>query len=204
MTTHCVLSPSDYRRMPWKNGGGRTTEIAAHPAGSGTASFVWRVSVADVEKDGPFSRFPDVDRTLVLLEGMGMRLSGDGEPLELRAPFEPIGFSGDIELTCGLIAGPVRDFNLMVRRGAARGEIMVVYQGSEANGGIGHIAPANTYVCYAALGASECLVAGHPPIALAEAHTLLVHSDGGAAAHCVSVNPLAAESVALVAVIRFT
>ncbi len=78
MTTQCVLSPADYRRMPWKNGGGHTTEIAAFPAGAGLASFVWRVSIADVLQDGPFSPFPGIDRTLVLLEGEGMRLSGDG------------------------------------------------------------------------------------------------------------------------------
>ena len=100
MTTHCILSPSDYRRMPWKNGGGHTTEIAAHPPGSGFASFAWRVSVADIEQDGPFSPLAGVDRTLVLLAGGGLRLSGDGEPLELRATFEPVSFSGDRSLTC--------------------------------------------------------------------------------------------------------
>jgi environmental stress-induced protein Ves len=196
MTTHCVLSPSDYRRMPWKNGGGFTTEIAAHPPGSGFASFAWRVSVADIDHDGPFSPLAGVDRTLVLLAGGGVRLEGDGEPLELRAAFEPVSFSGDRSLTCSLVAGPVRDFNLMVRRGTVRGDVVVRREGGEA------IAPADTYVCYAAIGASECLVAGHPPIALAESHTLLVTSDEGGPASGLSVNPLAAGSVALVAVIR--
>lgn len=196
MTTHHVLTPVDYRRMPWKNGGGHTLEIATHPAGAGLASFAWRVSVADVEKDGPFSAFAGVDRTLVLLAGAGIRLTGDGEPLELRAPFEPVSFSGDRALTCNLVAGPVRDFNLMVRRGTVRGEVLVRREGG------GAIAPAATYVCYAAAGASECLVAGHPPIALQEAHTLLVTSDAGTATQGLSVNPLAAGSVALVAAIR--
>jgi environmental stress-induced protein Ves len=198
MTPHCVLSPTDYRRMPWKNGGGHTTEIAAHPAGSGFASFVWRVSVADVLQDGPFSPFAGVDRTLVLLAGAGVRLTGDGEPLELRTTFEPVSFSGDPALHCSLVAGPVRDFNLMVRRGAARGSVVVRREGGES------IAPADTYVCYAAVGSSECLVAGHPPISLAEAHTLLVTPEAGTPAHGLSVNPLAAGSVALVAAIRFT
>jgi uncharacterized protein len=197
MTTHSILSPADYRRMPWKNGGGQTTEITTHPAGTGLAAFAWRVSVADVEQDGPFSAFAGVDRTLVLLTGGGMRLTGDGEPLELRTPFEPITFSGDRNLTCSLVAGPVRDFNLMIRRGTARGDIVVRREGGEA------IAPADAYVCYAALGASECLLAGRPPIALPEAHTLLVTSDDGGAPQGLSVNPLVAGSVALVAVIRF-
>jgi environmental stress-induced protein Ves len=125
-----------------------------------------------------------------------MRLEGEGEPLEMRALFEPVSFSGDRALTCSLVAGPVRDFNLMVRRGAVRGDVVVRREGGEA------IAPAETYVCYAAIGASECLVAGHPPIALAESHALLVTSDDGSPSSGLSVNPLAAGSVALVAVIR--
>jgi len=198
MTTHTVLSPSDYRRMPWKNGGGNTTEIAAHPPGAVLASFAWRVSVANIEQDGPFSLFEGVDRTLVLLAGEGMRLIGEGEPLELRTPFDPVNLAGDRALHCSLIGGPVRDFNLMVRRGSARGDVIVRREGGEA------IAPADTYVCYAAVGASECLMPGHPPIALAEAHTLLVTSDEGTATQGLSVNPLAAGSVALVAVIRMS
>jgi uncharacterized protein len=197
MTNHNVLSPTDYRRMPWKNGGGHTTEIAAHPPGAGLAAFAWRVSIADVEQDGPFSTFAGVDRTLVLLAGQGMRLCGESEPIELRTPFEPIQFSGDLALTCNLVAGPVRDFNLMVRRGAARGDVLIRRDGGET------VAPADTYVCYAAAGTSECLVAGHPPIALAEGHTLLVNFDGGVAPRGLSVNPVAAGSVALVASIRF-
>ena len=197
MTTHLILSPADYRRMPWQNGGGYTTEIATHPSGSGFTSFAWRVSVADVQQDGPFSLFAGVDRTLVLLSGAGMRLSGDGDPLELRAAFEPISFSGDRPFHCNLVDGPVRDFNLMVRRGTARGSIVVRREGGEA------IAPADFYVCYAAVGSSECLIAGHPPISLAEAHTLLLAPEVGAPAHGLSLNPLAAGSVAIVAAIRF-
>jgi hypothetical protein len=196
MATHSILSPTDYRRVPWKNGGGLTTEIATHPAGAGLESFAWRVSVADIEQNGAFSPFAGVDRTLVLLAGAGMRLTGDGEPLELRMPFEPVVFSGDRNLACSLVAGPVRDFNLMIRRGSVRGEVVVRRDGGEA------IAPADTYVCYAAAGASECLLAGHPPISLSEAQTLVVTSDVGAVPSGLSVNPLAAGAVALVAVIR--
>ncbi len=143
MVTRSVLSLSDYRRIPWKNGGGYTTEIATHPPGSGFASFAWRISVADIEQDSPFSTFNGVDRTLVLLAGGGMRLTGEGEPLELRTPFEPVTFSGDRTLICNLVAGPVRDFNLMVRRGTARGDVVVRREGGEA------IAPAETYADFA-------------------------------------------------------
>jgi environmental stress-induced protein Ves len=198
MTTQCVLSPADYRRMPWKNGGGHTTEIAAFPTGAGLASFVWRVSIADVRQDGPFSAFPGVDRTLVLLEGEGMRLSGDAAPIELWTTFVPVAFSGDASLHCSLLAGPVRDFNLMVRRDAARGSVVVCRDRS------GPVVAADTYVCHAVAGASECVVDGNPPVVLAPSHTLVVMTDAGIRAGGFRVRPLAAGSIALVAAIRLT
>ena len=195
MTNHRVLSPADYRRMPWKNGGGHTHEIAVHPEGAGTAAFDWRVSVADVAQDGPFSRFPGVERTLVLLAGNGVRLEGAGDPLDLRTPYEPITFSGDAELACVLTDGPIRDFNLMVRRDVAKGEIIVVREGGQA------IAPAQAYVCFAAAGASECLVAGYPPLLMAPEHSLVVLVDPQTVPPALHVYPTSAQSVALVAVI---
>jgi environmental stress-induced protein Ves len=195
MATQRVLSPAEYRRMPWKNGGGRTTEIAAYPAGAGFDAFVWRVSIADVHQSGPFSAFTGVDRTLVLLEGKGMRLAGEGSPLDVHTAFEPVAFAGDEIVQCTLVAGPVRDFNLMVRRGAARGDIVVLRAGEDT------LPPATFHVCYAAQGASECLVAGHPPIPLQQDHALLHHADAGGKAPALHVYPLAAGAIALVAVI---
>lgn len=193
---HRLLTPADYRRMPWKNGGGRTLEIAAEPPGAGTASFVWRVSVADVERDGPFSPFPGVDRTLVLLEGKGMRLTSDGGSLEMRVAFEPVRFPGESALHCALVDGPTRDFNLMVRRDAARGDVVVVREAGTA------IEPARDLICYAATGACECLIAGCPPLPVPPGHALLIAADPGATAPSVHVLPADAASVALVAVVQ--
>lgn len=190
---HRVLAPADYRRMPWKNGGGLTWEIAVHPPGADLAAFAWRVSVAEIRQDGPFSAFPGVDRTLVLLRGEGMRLSGEGEPVEMRTPYEPVTFSGEAAVDCTLTGGPTRDFNLMVRRDAACGEVRVVRAEGEA------IAPASAYVCYSALGACECLLAGLPPIEVAAEHALIV--DGEARTGGLVVNPTTPQAVALVAVI---
>jgi len=195
MTNHRVLSPADYRRMPWKNGGGQTHEIAVRPDGAGMAAFAWRVSVAEVAQDGPFSRFPGVDRTLVLLAGNGIRLAGAGAPLDLRTLYEPVTFTGEAELDCVLADGPVRDFNLMVRRAAATGEIIVVREGGQA------IAPAQAYVCYAAAGISECLIAGYPPQVVAPEHSLVVLVDPETVPPALHVYPTSAQSVALVAVI---
>lgn len=193
---HQMLAPADYRRMPWKNGGGHTLEIASDPPGSGVAAFAWRVSVADVERDGPFSAFPGVDRTLVLLAGKGMRLTGAGAPLELHTAYEPVDFAGDAALHCALIGGPTRDFNLMVRRDAASGDVVVVRDAGCA------IEPARAYVCFAAAGACECLMAGYPPFVVAPEHTLVIRGNPSAPAPGIHVYPTSGASVALVAVIR--
>ncbi|MEU4346261.1 HutD family protein [Streptomyces sp. NPDC023838] len=100
----------------WRNGGGATREIASRPAGSD--AFGWRASVADIDRDGPFSAFPGVDRTLTLLAGEGVRLTCPGvfDRLLARAG-EPFGFSGDLALDAELPGGSCRVLNLMVRRG---------------------------------------------------------------------------------------
>jgi environmental stress-induced protein Ves len=182
--------------MPWKNGGGETLEIVSHPADAGMDAFAWRVSVADIAQDGPFSQFPGVDRTLVLMTGRGIRLiSESGDPFELHVPFEPVTFPGESPLRCSLIDGPTRDFNFMVRRGVVSGEVVVVREGSQA------LAPAAAYVCFAAAGTCECLLAGFPPLELAPLHALVVQPDAAAEPAGLHVYSTSAHSVALVAVI---
>ncbi len=57
-----VIRSTDYRRMPWKNGSGETAEIAIWPDGVALDAFDWRISMARVAADGPFSAFAGVDR----------------------------------------------------------------------------------------------------------------------------------------------
>ncbi|MFE5485203.1 HutD family protein [Streptomyces sp. NPDC056527] len=99
----------------WRNGGGTTREIASWPAGG--EEFGWRASVADIDRDGPFSAFPGVDRTLTLLAGDGVRLVCPGvfDRLLTRAG-EPFAFSGDHTLAAELPGGSCRVLNIMVRR----------------------------------------------------------------------------------------
>jgi environmental stress-induced protein Ves len=106
------LRPRDYVRKPWKNGGGTTLEMAVEPRGDG---WLWRISVADVERSGPFSDFPGYRRTIMLLEGNGMLLSFEGRPdVRIDRVLEPFEFDGAWKTDCLLLDGPVRDFNLIV------------------------------------------------------------------------------------------
>ena len=103
----------DHRVMPWANGRGSTKEIAAYPSGE---AWVWRLSLADVNEDGPFSQLPDTDRSLVVAMGKGMRLSVEGSDTKEVGTFESVSFAGDLPTSAELLDGPVRDLNLMLRR----------------------------------------------------------------------------------------
>ena len=115
-----VLRAADRIATPWKNGGGATREVASFPPGAGLDDFAWRVSLADVSTDGPFSTFPGVDRVLTVIEGGGLVLDVDGRMLALDAASPPLAFPGDVTVGARLTGGPIRDLNLMARRGAWR------------------------------------------------------------------------------------
>jgi hypothetical protein len=110
-----VLSHKGRRSNPWKNGGGTTAEVLSAPEGTSLSDFAWRVSIADVTHDGPFSEFRGVDRIIMVIEGAGMVLSVDGVE-HILEPMRPFNFSGDVATTARLIDGPTRDINIMTRR----------------------------------------------------------------------------------------
>ena len=109
--------------MPWKNGGGETTEIAVSPAAAGLDDFEWRISMALVKDDGPFSVFPGIDRTLSILDGNGMRLTIDGKPAALTKASPPLSFAADLATNAVLIDGAITDLNVMSRRTAYRHQV---------------------------------------------------------------------------------
>lgn len=111
--------------QPWKNGTGLTRELAVMPPGAGMERFDWRISVAEITRDAPFSAFPGVDRCIVLLRGAGVHLGATdgGADHRLERPYEPLHFSGDAHLMARLINGPSHDLNVMTRRGRWRADV---------------------------------------------------------------------------------
>ncbi|WP_303980633.1 HutD family protein [Dongia mobilis] len=111
-----LLGPTDYKHMPWKNGGGSTLELLQDPAPDG--GFNWRLSIADVATPGPFSTFEGIDRQIMLVGGNGMVLSFDNAapPVVIAKPLRPQAFKGEWRTDCRLIDGAIQDFNVMVRR----------------------------------------------------------------------------------------
>ena len=115
----------DIAPQRWKNGAGVTRELAISPAGAGSDDFDWRISVAEIARDAPFSACPGVDRCIVLLHGDGMRLRSveAGIDQRLARPHEPFHFAGDDVLQASLLGGACEDLNVMVRRGRYQAEV---------------------------------------------------------------------------------
>lgn len=113
-----ILRAADHKRMPWKNGGGETVEVAVAPQGAALADFDWRISMATVAADGPFSIFPGIDRTLSILSGNGMSLAIAGQrPVLLTQASQPLAFAADVPVMATLADGAITDLNVMTRRG---------------------------------------------------------------------------------------
>ncbi|MFW8609274.1 HutD family protein [Rhizobium beringeri] len=112
-----ILRAGDHKRMPWKNGKGETVEIAVFPPDASINDFDWRISMATVAEDGPFSIFPGIDRTLAILDGNGMVLDVDGSsPVLLTTASDPLAFLADIPVAARLEDGAITDLNVMTRR----------------------------------------------------------------------------------------
>jgi environmental stress-induced protein Ves len=195
MASVTLIRGADLVAAPWKNGGGVTREVAAVPEQAGLDSFVWRVSIADVAQAGPFSRFAGIDRTLVLLSGAGMMLDEIAEPENgregeaassgvanvakthaLTQPLDLARFAGETAIDARLVDGATRDFNLMVRRGAARGEVEVWRRTTQ------HALSADVVLLYCAEGAVSVSLGDAAAQPLATGDTLRVNAPD--ALHC--------------------
>ena len=114
LPTH-VLSSTGYRRERWRNGMGWTREILRLPRQGD--DWVLRLSIAEIESDAAFSRFPGVERELVLLHGNGVRLRfEDGRVEDVLPPHGRVRFGGEAAVHGELVDGTTHDFNVMWRR----------------------------------------------------------------------------------------
>ena len=112
-----IIRARDCRTTPWKNSGGSTTENAVAPADASLEDFDWRISMAQVTSDGPFSEFTGIDRTLAVIKGEGLELTIRGNaPAVLDRGSDPISFPGDVPTSARLTVGEVVDLNVMTRR----------------------------------------------------------------------------------------
>ena len=110
-----IIRQSAFTPAPWKNGGGVTHEAIRVPA-SGDP-FRWRVSVAHIDRSGPFSDFAAYHRIMVLLKGNGAALQfANGDERLLLNVGDLAEFDGALSAQCELKSGPCVDLNLMVAK----------------------------------------------------------------------------------------
>lgn len=169
--SHRYLPSALRATQPWRNGGGLTREITASPG-------LWRLSIAQIDADGPFSPFPEYRRTLIPLSGAGIELDIDGTIHRVAEPFEPFTFAGAAQTSCHLLDGPVTVLNVML---AGNGTADVIRpQGTVALGLSGLVA----LICLQ----GRISVLGY---ALSPHDAILVQDEPGARLECAETTTLA-------------
>jgi hypothetical protein len=134
-----LLDPAQYRRTPWKNGGGTTIDIAGQ-------DDVWRFGRTPITAPGPFSDYTGFDRLQVLVAGRGLVLETPDGEIDVRQPFKPVRFKGETVIASRLEAGPVEVVNLIGKRTAVAIDLRALAAGQSA------ALASGTHLAYAAAG----------------------------------------------------
>jgi environmental stress-induced protein Ves len=141
------LDPSQYKRTPWRNGGGVTVDIAVE-------GDEWRLGRTPITEPGPFSDYTGYNRLQVLVSGRGLVLDTPDGDIDVRMPFRPVRFAGETPIVSRLEAGPVEVVNLIGRRDAVAIDLHVVDLGSTLT------APRGTHFVYAPKDSATLMVDG--------------------------------------------
>lgn len=110
-----IISPDQFKTVPWKNGLGETIEVAINDGGT-LDNFDWRLSMASVVEDGQFSNFTGYTRNLILIEGNGINLQHNDNKIDKLSNLLDIAtFDGGNKTIGNLHAGDITDFNIITR-----------------------------------------------------------------------------------------
>lgn len=125
-----IIRFADLAPARWRNGGGTTVEIARGLTQSGAGSTAgedwdWRLSIAEVDRAGDFSTFEGMDRVLTVIDGELLVLTVDGREHGLER-YRPLRFDGGAPASAVLPTGPIRDLNLITRRGSCSGYVTIL------------------------------------------------------------------------------
>ena len=127
-----IYSPQSFQTLPWRNGLGSTVELLAETPNK-NEDFSWRLSIASVANDGPFSDFSGYDRTLLLLEGSGITLNKpNGVFKVLNSSLDYANFKGEDLIDATLHNGPIKDFNIMTLRSICTSSVTAIDETSES------------------------------------------------------------------------
>ncbi|MBV8412676.1 MAG: HutD family protein [Alphaproteobacteria bacterium] len=168
MSRVTTLSPADYRRIPWKNGGGVTVDIAFD-------GDVWRFSRTPITAAGAFSDYTGYDRLQVLIVGSGLVLETPDGEIDLRQPFRPVRFAGETPIASRLEAGPVEVVNLLGDRARVRLDLAVMIAGDTQRLGAG------LHLAYCPAGQSVLRLSGKDHELAADEALRIEHGEGALA-----------------------
>jgi hypothetical protein len=107
-----IIHTDELKLVPWANRAGYARDIAMAPPDSPG----WQVSLAEISVSGPFSNFPGVDRSFMVIGGQ-VTLEVDGEINEV-AEYQVFEFDGGSDTHVIADVGPVRALNVMTERGS--------------------------------------------------------------------------------------
>lgn len=108
---------------PWANGRGTTTELGSGrveedgrlvPIPGNGEIWDWRVSIATIDRVGPFSRLAGISRILMPLDADLVGLSIDGTDHRV-ARHSTVTFDGAAVVGIGAVRQPLRVLNVMAR-----------------------------------------------------------------------------------------
>lgn len=110
-----IISSTQFTEIPWKNGLGKTIEMAISE-GDSVESFDWRISQATVANNGMFSDFSGLERNLVLIEGEGITLTHNNDKQDVLSNLlEFANFDGGNQTYGELHQGTIVDLNIMTK-----------------------------------------------------------------------------------------
>ena len=118
-----IYKEENYKLSKWS--GGTTRELAIYPNNAEylDRDFLWRLSSADSDKEeSSFTKLPDYDRILMVLDGSVVLAHGEERSVSLGA-YECDEFDGAVKTKC--FGQLKKDYNLIYRKGTkARMELI--------------------------------------------------------------------------------
>lgn len=119
-----LIQKADYKETPWKNGAGKTQEIAIYPQDATLAgdNFIWRISSAQVTGKNSFSKFINCNRHLIIWKGVGLNIN----QTEVLAN-TIFSFSGEEAIEADILKNvAVIDFGIIYKREKVNAELEII------------------------------------------------------------------------------
>lgn len=124
-----IYGEENYKMSKWS--GGNTRELAIYPENAKylDRDFIWRLSSADSDlEESSFTKLPDYDRILMVLDGEVVLAHGEERTVSLKA-LEQDTFDGAVKTKC--FGSLKKDYNLIFRKGS-KGRMELIELKSEA------------------------------------------------------------------------